>query len=293
MPGEDDDEDEQKPKAGGDPAGNQQQTPTGGAPPGAPTEPKQQEEAVLQVKHGDFKKIKDEAREKGRRQALADLDEKAKAVGFTSHDDALRALAELKKTPPAAAQTATQPTPPIRPKEPQPMPKTTQTQPKPDAAADRERLRAHEDRQKMRKQWRTAEQKRRELEKKLQAKEAEMGLREECFQSGVKDVDYTIRLLTRELEGKTQEEIAKFDRKAFYGKLRAEKPYLFGEQVAPATTGTDPAKPAGSETGAAPTTPAPGASTAEEASKTKFDAMKAKPEEVQARLRSLGLNPQL
>jgi hypothetical protein len=299
MPGEDDKEDEQ-PITGSDPAGQQQPKPAEGAQ-GAPTEQRQQEEGVLQVKHGDFKRIKDEARDKGRAQALADLDAKAKSAGFESMDDALKKWAELSKKP--QTQSPARPSP-TQPKEPQPMPKPGNSPPKPqnEDALRRENLRAQDDKTKMRKQWRQSEAKRRELERALAAKQAEMGLREEMFQAGVRDVDYAVRLLTRELEGKTQEEIAKYDRPAFYGKLRTDKPYLFGESVAPATTGVDPAKAAGNSQGGAgggagangaPATPAPGAATAGEAGKNKFDAMKAKPEEVQQRLRELGLNPQL
>ncbi len=247
------------------------QKPTGGATPiVAPMEPKVQEEGVQQVRHSDFKRIKDESRARGRREALDELDITARAAGFASHEDALRALAELKKSPPRPAVT-TAPPPVLR----------------------KEAMRAQDDKLTMRKQWRVEERRRRDLQAALDAKDAEMGLREELYRAGVKDVDYTLRLLTRQLEGKTQEEIAKFDRNAFYTTLRTDKPYLFGETVVPANTGTDASTKTTGQPGAAPATPAPGSVAVTEADKTKFDARTAKPEEVQARLRSLGLNPHL
>jgi hypothetical protein len=270
--------------------------PTGGAPAGAPTEPKvDQGEGVHQVRHSDFKRIKQEQRDRGRREALDDLDAKARASGFTSYDDALKALAELKKPQPAA--------PPIQPQEPPKMAKPMNPIPPKTQAPDQESLRkeaarANDERVKTRKQWKQSEAKRRELQSQLDAKDAEMALREECYRAGVQDVDYTIRLLTRQLEGKTADEIAKFDRNAFYTGLRTEKPYLFGEKVAPATTGVDPTKSApaaasGAAPGGAPATPAPGAANAAAADEKKFDARTAKPQEVQARLKELGLNPHM
>lgn len=243
-----------------------------------------QEEKVQQVKHSDFKRIKEEARAKGRQQAISELDQAAQAVGFASHADALKALAELKKSP----------TPP--PAKPAPQPEGTQTmsiKPKTDMttkAADQQRVQALKDadeRSAMRKQWRQEERRRRELQAQLDAKEAEMSLREELYRAGVTDVDYALRLLTRQLEGKSEEEIGAFDRSAFYTGLRKEKPYLFGETVAPATTGTNGVKADGSN----PAAPAPGGAAVEQAKSDQFNARTAKPQEITDRLRALGLNP--
>lgn len=175
------------------------------------------------------------------------------------------------------------------------------TTPPPNEQALRgEAERAKSERVKTRKAWRASESKRRELEARLNAKEAEMSLRDECYRAGVADVDYVIRLLTRELEGKTQDEITKYDRNAFYSGLKSDKPYLFGEKVVPATTGVDPsakpslgAAPTAPTPGAAPATPPPGGANAADAAAKKFDARTAKPEEVQKRLRELGLNPHM
>lgn len=254
--------------------------------PVAPEEPSIPEDKVTQVKHSDFKRIKEEARARGRQQALSELDTAAKAVGFASHSDALKALAELNKKPPAPP-AAPQPKPegaPAMSTKPVNQPKPTDT--------ERQRmdsLRLADERSQMRKQWRAEERRRRELEQQLDAKEAEMALREELYRAGVRDVDYALRLLTRELEGKSEEEIAAYNRVDFYSGLKKDKPYLFGETVAPATTGTSGAK----QDGVQPITPAPGGAAAEEAGKQVFDARSAKPQAVADRLRALGLNPHM
>lgn len=261
--------------------------PTNGAAKAAPAGPQGgQNGGVLQVKHGDFKRIKEEQRARGRREAVDELDAKARAVGFESHDDALKALAALKK-----------PAPPVVTAPPQGahMPKPSKNDPDADKLR-MDNMRKEEERAAERKRWRQENRKNRELEMALQAKDAEMALREECYRAGVKDVDYMIRLLTRELQDKSQEEIAAYDRTKFYEAQKKERPYLFGEVVVAATTGTGGETKQGDQTQTgqgAPATPAPGAAAVGEAEKKKFDAKTAKPEEVQARLRELGLNPHL
>lgn len=290
------DEDDPNDTGGVTPDEGQTAQPTNGVASAAPEEPKGgQGEGVQQVKHSDFKRIKEEQRAKGRREAIEELDAKARAAGFESHDDALKALAALKKSPPIAQPAA-------RPTQPQGAPPMSNTPSKKNdtQAADRARaeaLRAEDARKEDRKKWRQENRQRRELEAQLAAKDAEMALREECYRAGVKDVDYVIRLLTRTLEGKSQEEIATFDRSKFYEETRKDKPYLFGETVVAATTGTggevktegtNGQAPAG-----APATPNPGANAVDAADKKQFDARKATPAEVADRLRQLGLNPHL
>ena len=291
MPDPNEQDDETDPSALGLPEDPTNQ-PTNGAAGAAPAGPQGgQPGGVQQIKHSDFKRIKDEQRARGRREALEDLDAQARAAGFESHADALKALAGLKKKPSQPAATTQIQGAPTMP------PKPTQKNNTQDADKLRaDKLRADEDRAAERKRWKMENRRNRELQAQLQAKDAEIELREECYRAGVKDVDYVIRLLTRELAGKSQEEINAYDRKAFYEKTRREQPYLFGETVVAATTGTggeqtktgDQAQANG-----APVTPAPGASAVDAAQNKKFDARTAKPEEVQARLRALGLNPHL
>lgn len=292
MPDPNEQDDDPIDNDGVTPAGTTAQ-PTNDAAKAASAEPQGgQEQGVQQVKHSDFKRIKEEQRAKGRREAIDELDAKARAQGFESHEDALKALAALRKPatqPPAVVQKPAQGAPTM----------SNRTAPK-NEDADRlraENLRAKEEQAAERKRWRQENRQRRELEAQLQAKDAEIALREECYRAGVKDVDYVIRLLTRELQGKTQEEIAAFDRSKFYDATRKEKPYLFGETVVAATTGTGGEAAKGDQAagaaGSSQAAPGPGANAVEAAEKQKFDARTSKPEAVAARLRELGLNPHL
>lgn len=260
--------------------------PTNGAVNAAPAEPTgDQEEKVQQVKHSDFKRIKEEARAKGRREAAGELDDAVKAAGFSSLAEALKEIGKIRST---MSATVKEPTPkPVetsQPKDP-PMPKPQSKNE--DDKARLETMKLQEERAKMRKQWRLEERRRRELQSQLDAKEAEMGLREELYRAGVTDVDYALRLLTRQLEGKSEQEMAAFKRTEFYDGLKKDKPYLFGEKVVPATTGTNGAKADGEK----PQPPAPGGVAVDEAQKTQFDARTAKPQDIQKRLRELNLNP--
>jgi hypothetical protein len=235
-----------------------------------------------------LKTIKDEARAKGRREALDELDEVARAAGFESHADALKKLGEINKRP--ATQPA--PTKPAPTQETTTMPKKDQ-QPQNGKAADpkaaREAQRLADERTKIRKDWKASERRNRELKRQLDAKEAEKDLIIEMTQVGLQDLDYGMRLLTRELAGKSEEEISKYDRKAFFEKLRADKPYLFAEKVVPATTGTNGTKQDGSK----PVAPPAGQQVVQSAESKQIDATKMTKEQYQARLKELGLDPHL
>jgi hypothetical protein len=256
-------------------------------------EPKDSEGKVLQVKHSDFKKIKDEAKDKGRREAFDELDGIAREAGYSSYKEFMQAHKKI------AAPTPAAPIPPkevtVMPKQPDPKPPVTA---KP-AAAARATAAVADERGKMRKQWRREEKLRRETQRQLDAKEAEMGLREEIYKLGVTDVDYALHLLKQEMRvvsnrataagGDPVAELGKLDRKAFFDGVRKDRPYLFGERVQPATTGTNGAKPDGSD----PKAPPAGQPVVEGAKAQQFDAKSATPQQVQDRLKALGLNPHM
>lgn len=243
---------------------------------------------VIPVPTGDFKKIKDEARERGRREALSELDQHAVQAGFTSMADALGALAKIKQGVPQQHQ-ATRSQPQEKPTMPKNPENKTLTPAQGKGAADS--ARHAEERAKMRKQWRREEKQRRHLERELKAAEASKELQRELFNMGVRDVDYVERLIARQLAGKSEEEIAKFLKEELTvyvtDTVRKERPYLFGEVVAPANTGTNGSKPDGSQ----PATPAAGQPGVQAAQEQQFDARNATPQQVQERLRKLGLNP--
>jgi hypothetical protein len=109
-----------------------------------------------------------------------------------------------------------------------------------------------------------------------------MALRETAVVKGVRDVDYALRLLQRELEGKDEQALATFDEGKFFENLRASHPYLYGETVVPATTGTG--------VGAAPSAPKAGAVQAAQGAAGNKDARSLSQDEFQKLLRARGFS---
>ncbi len=227
-------------------------------------------------------KLKQEQRERGKREAMTELEAKFKAAGFQSIDDAIAAMAAA-KTASAKAPTP----PPAKAKEPEieldeeVQAVTAQPATQGDAAKQMQKL--QRERERLAKQFAAEQAQRRKLQRQLEAKEAEFALRETAVGKGVKDVDYAIRLIQRELEGKDEKALAAFNEAQFFDTLRSSHPYLFGEMVVPATTGTG--------VGAAPA--APKATTVQEAqtAASKADARSMKPDEFRRRMMQLGFNP--
>lgn len=210
-----------------------------------------------------FKRLKDESREKGRKDALSSF---AKEAGFTSVEDLHKAIAGLKAPGPA----------PVEPKVPAPA----SDNPKPSDRWDRERVQLQRQIDDLGRRVKTETEGRKEIQRQLDAKEAEMELRESAVIAGVKDPDYAIRLLTRSLENKSEDELAKFDHAKFFTDLRSTHPYLFGEVVKPATTGNG---------AGAPAAPKPAEAIAANVQNGKVDATKMTPEEYRSHLAKRGL----
>ena len=109
----------------------------------------------------------------------------------------------------------------------------------------------------------------------------EMTLRESAIRAGVKDVSYVLDQLRQETAGKDEAALAGFDEVKWFGELRKQKPYLFGEAIVPATTGTTP--PPGGQ----PAPTAPGT----DPNSQPFNAKTATREQIEARMRQLKLKP--
>jgi len=252
---------------------------------------------VYQVPEAEFRRLKEKAQEKGRKAALAELATQAKEAGYESVQDAFAEMASLKarleelsrEPKPRAEDTRTmaQSKKPQGKKPGQHQPRRENTRGKGARMEDKsakEISRLERDRSKAREQWRKEEKRRKTAERRLAAKEAEIELRQIAMEQGVKDVDYAIRLMTRELQGKSKEDLSSFDEKGFFSGLKADRPYLFGEITIPATTGTG----AGDEE--TPPVPKPGEVITNQADTTQFDARTASKEDVNKRMRELGLN---
>jgi hypothetical protein len=236
---------------------------------------------VQVLTQGAYKRIKDEAREKGKKEALAELDAEAKTHGFSSYKEMLAAAAKSARggNPNNGGRGGRG-----NDDEPRDPPRRD-----PDPNNDRESRRARDRQQRQAEEARIATQRaqrraqeeasrRRELQRQLDEKDAEMVLRQTAVSVGVKDVDYAIHLLRSSMKGKSESELAQFDEGKFFEALRNDRPYLFGEVVKPANTGTG-----GSAPPPAPK-PAPGGGNG------KPDVKNMKPQEFNDYLRSKGLS---
>lgn len=123
---------------------------------------------------------------------------------------------------------------------------------------------------------------RKKLRRERDAIEAEMIVREGAARLGIQDVDYAMRLLTRELSGKSMEDLEGFDEVKFFDGLREKHSYLFGERSQPATTGNS----AGDSQGGAPN---PGAAANGAAQGGQVDVRKMDQKEYREHLNKRGL----
>lgn len=235
-------------------------------------------------------KLKEEQRQRGKREAMSELDAKFKAAGFSSIDDAIAAMAAVKAN---AAKPAPASKPAPVKADLAPMVEESETfadvdvqsaaQPHGQGNATQQMQRLQREREKLAKQFAAEQAQRRKLQRQLEAKEAEFALRETAVSNGVKDVDYALRLIQRELEGKDEKALATFDETKFFGGLRQTHPYLFGELVVPATTGTG--------VGAAPSAPKAGNVQAAQGASGRMDARSMSSEEFQKLMRARGFAP--
>lgn len=209
-----------------------------------------------------YKRLKDEAREQGRKNLL-------KEFGFKNMDEA-KAAFQRGQTPQQAPVS-----------QPQAAPQQPATQTAPQAQSSDETKRLSEELDSLRRQVTRESSKSKQLQEAIDQKEAEMVLREAAINTGIQDVDYALRLLTRELEGKDEEYIGKFNENTFFAGLRESKPYLFKETIRPATTGVG---------AGAPPSPRPGEAARNDAQTNSMDALKLTKEQYTELLRQRGLS---
>lgn len=231
-----------------------------------------------------YRRIKEEAREKGKKDVMTETEQKLKAAGYTSIDE----LIEKAKAGKGSTSTSDSPDRGERRQDGQKASGNQQQRrdDKPsnraNAAWDKERQKLIRERDEAKRLSAQEERKRRDMRKKLEDRETEMALREAAISAGVRDVDYAVRLLTRHVEGKDEAALKGFDEAKYFEGLRESHPYLFGETVRPATTGTG--------AGAAPAAPKPGQATAAAAQNGQIDARKMNQKEFEEHLRKRGLN---
>ena len=125
------------------------------------------------------------------------------------------------------------------------------------------------------------ERRRKDAEHAREALEAESAIREQAIMAGVKDVDYAVTLLRRNIDGKSADELKGFDELKFFDDLRERQPYLFGERSVSVTTGTGVKEPGA---------PKPGQIAQGTAANGQIDATKMNNKEFAEHLRKRGLN---
>jgi hypothetical protein len=223
-----------------------------------------------------FAKLKAEAAEKGRKGALSEVEQKAKAFGFDSVDAMFKALETSRSSTTVETQQETRQ-----------AAKSTQAQ-KPAQAAGNvssEALRIAKEMERARKEAERASREARRYRQELEEFQATSEMKEVLLRAGVReDVDYALDLMRRDINAKlqTDPELASYSTEEFLKGLRSNKPFLFGESRVAATTGTGGEGPQ-----ARPAAPGQAASTIAQAEQ--FDARKASPEQLKARLAQLGI----
>jgi len=267
-----------------------QQPPTP-AVDGAQTETAKKEKKIVQMPSDALKRIREKEREKGRKAAQAEMDQKARQFGYRDFASMEAALAKKKAT-----QSPTKPgQPPVAAKPAEPTTEDAAAQPnggRPDrrlTKLERENQRLLEAKRAANRARAHEEKRRRELENELDLTKVEYQLRQTALESGITNRDnigYALHLLRSHIEGKSEKELEGFDEaKYFQETLRKSHPYLFGVETRPANTSNGNSTPSNG----AP--PKPGQPAPPQGETQPVDARKLSQEDFYNRLRKLGLTP--
>lgn len=229
-----------------------------------------------------FKRLKDESREKGARNVLSAM---AAKLGVNVEYKTGMSLDEYRSAVEHAIterlSSSTQKPTGDRSRE-NPQQNANRNDRRGAERWEKERATVLKENEDLKRRLRASEEGRKEALKLADSRDAEMELRTAALMAGIKDPEFAIRLLTRELQGKTEEDLAKFDEGKFFEGLRSTRPYLFGEVVKPATTGNG--------AGGAPPTPKPGDATQGNVQANQVDARKMSKEEFMKHLQARGLS---
>lgn len=231
-----------------------------------------------------------EEREKGKKAAMIDFEQKMKAKGFSSLDEMLDKLAQATtpKVEAPKAKVAKSTASEVEVETPEPSPSANRQDQKVTAKYEREAERWKKQAEENARKARYEEKRRREADRARDAKEAESDLKLAAVRAGISDprkVSFAIHLLTQELEGKSEQDLAAFDEGKFFTTLKETEPYLFGIKKEPATTGTG--------VSGTPPAPGPGQTARTAAESGQVDARKMNRKEFDEHLRKRNLNPNL
>ena len=247
---------------------------------------------VVPVAESAFKRLKEEQREKGRKEGRQSaLEEFARDHGFESVDAMQAAFKRREERLKGKGSNGT----PTKKRRAKPAP-VAEADPADGAADDGDAKRQAREYRRLERRLAESDGKAEELAARMQreaakrkraerdrdALEAEMAVRVAAAQVGIRDPDYAMRLLSKELHGKGEDDLKQFDEVKYFEGLRETHPYLFGEVSRPATTGNG--------AGTAPSAPNPGAAQAGAAQGGKVDARQMSREDYLKHLQSRGLS---
>lgn len=217
-----------------------------------PTELEVDGERMLTVPVSAFKRLKDEARTKGRTEAMDELTTRLQALakqgGFDSIESAFGALAKLNAgantagTANATTTADTEATAGDDPPEP-PTEQAAEAKAKPArqsavaAAADKIDADWAKERERLRRRLDSETENRKALEARIAANEAANELRVAAVKAGVEDVEFAMHLAGKYLSSADDAALAEFKAAAWFESLRKERPALFAAQRRTIDTG--------------------------------------------------------
>lgn len=264
----------------------------------------QTETKMLSIPTSAMRKIKDDARSKGRSEALSEV---AKSLGYNSWEEMDAVLRKSEGESGQEGQRRPTSSRSAKPKKLEnkmsdednlddetqaPPQESSQTKGHPRILKRLEQTNASllEEKRRLSRARAHEEKRRKQVEREKAALEAEVKLRVAAAKAGVQDVDYALHLLKKEKSGMPEDESQDFDETAYFSKtLRDRHPYLYSTETQPANTG--PAGQDESKDGAG--APPPAAKNPAEAAGSgdagTIDARKLSPEDLSAHLAKLGL----
>lgn len=259
------------------------QTPDQSAAPTTPSIIEQPPKAggkVITIPTKALDKRLGKAREQGKKEAMAEMEAKARSLGFKSLAELEQAVTRNRVVKPAAGSSAPR-TEPTTPTTPGAVPAAPSTRSSRRLERENDRLLAR-----VREHNRARaneERKRKAAEARNEALEAEMILRTTAIKSGVQDVDYGLELLRRKLTSLSADELRTFDEGKYFSEdLRKTHPYLYGVQERPAQTAAPETKQGGA--------PPPKKPEKKPTEKENGDVRSMPRDEYLTKLRGLGLN---
>lgn len=240
---------------------------------------------VLPMAQTTIDKIKREAIERGKRGAALEWENKAKALGYDSVDEMLKAAERAKKQ---AAKPKQKPKPQQQ-QQAQQQNNNGNNDRRPNDRRDRE-VQERLDRE--RRQRIAAQHRAEQAERDQWAAEANGQLARIAIRSGCKDEEYAITLMNRDLERKQatmspveyEKYLKEFDEVKYFDGLKKTHPHLYVETIVPATTGTV-------QTNDAPPPPGAGAVVQRAANGAQKNARNMSKDEYREELRRRGLQP--